>query len=235
MNDTWDWVRASPLFLLLLTLAAYRVGRELQDRTGGHSLAQPVVVAIGLVGAAITLLDIDYATYADGAFVITFLLGPATVALAVPLHRQARLLTGYVRPLLVAIVAGTLVSLVSAVLLVSVLGGDDLLARTLGPRTATTPVAIAVAETAGGVAPVAAVLAIAAGILGAVAGPTTLDLLRVREPRARGLAVGAVSHGIGTSRMLRESETEGALSGLSMGLSALGVSLLFPLVVAVLL
>lgn len=235
MSETWEWLVHSPLFVLLLTLAAYRLGREVRDLTGGHALAQPVLVAIIVVGGVITALDLDYADYRQGTEILVFWLGPATVALAIPLHRQAHRLRGFVVPMLVAIPMGAATSIASAVLLVRVLGGDDLLARTTAPKAATTPVAIALAESNGGIAALAAVLAILVGILGAIAGPAVLTLLGVRDHRARGLAQGAVSHGIGASRMLADHETEGAFAGLSMGLTALAMSLLLPALVALLL
>ncbi len=235
MTETWEWLRTSPLLMLVLTLGAYRIGREVQARTGGHALAQPVLVAIVLVAPVITLLDVDYVDYRAGAELIAFLLGPATVALAIPLHRQAHRLRGFLVPMAVAILLGAAVSISSAVLLVRALGADEVLARTTAPKAATTPVAIALAEAGGGIPALAAVLAILAGILGAVAGPAVLTLLRVRDHRARGLAQGAVSHGIGASRMLADDETEGAFAGLSMGLTALAMSLLLPLLLGVLL
>lgn len=234
MSETWDWLVHSPLFYVLLTLVAYRLGRELKERTGGHALAQPVLVAVAVVGVVITLLDVDYDEYRAGTELVAFWLGPATVALAVPLHRQAHRLRGFVVPMLVAIVIGALVSVTTAVLLVQALGGDDVLVRTVAPRSTTTPVAIALSTTIGGLPPLSAVLAVVAGILGAVAGPAVLDLLRVRDRRARGLALGAVSHGIGTSRALVEDETEGAFAGLSMGLTALATSILLPVLLALL-
>lgn len=118
MSETWAWASHSPVFFLLLTLVAYRIGREVRDRTGGHALAQPVLVAIVLVGVTLSVLDVDYADYADGTTLISFLLGPATVALAVPLHRQAHRLQGFVVPLLVAIPLGAVVSVSTAVVLV---------------------------------------------------------------------------------------------------------------------
>lgn len=235
MSEALDQLRTSPLTMLLLTLLAYQLGRVVQARTGGHALAQPVLVAILLVVPAITLLDVDYADYRSGAEPIAFLLGPATVALAIPLHRQAHRLRGLVTAMIVAVTLGAAVSITSAVLLVQALGGSELLARTTAPKAATAPVAIALAEGNGGIPALAAVLAILAGILGAVAGPRVLTLLRVRDRRARGLAQGAVSHGIGASRMLAEDETEGAFAGLSMGLTALAMSLLLPLLLALLL
>jgi putative effector of murein hydrolase len=228
-------VLESPVFLLLLTLAAYRLGRELRERTGGHALAQPALVAIITVALVITALDIDYVTYLDGTQLLVLLLGPATVALAVPLHRQLSRLRGFVLPLLVAIPVGVVVSVTTGVLLVRALGGGELLERTMAPKAATTPVSIALSESLGGIAPLTAVLAILIGIVGAVLGPAVLTLARVRERRARGLALGAVSHGIGTSRALAEDETEGAFAGLSMGLTALATSLALPVLAAFLL
>lgn len=228
-------VLESPVFLLLLTLAAYRLGREVRDRTGGHALAQPALVAIIVVAAAITALDIDYATYLDGTELLVFLLGPATVALAVPLHRQMARLRGFVAPLLVAVPLGAVVSAATGILLVRLCGGEELLERTMAPKAATTPVSIALSESLGGIPPLTAAFAILIGIVGAVIGPAVLTLARVRERRARGLALGAVSHGIGTSRALAENETEGAFAGLSMGLTALATSLVLPLVALLLL
>ena len=123
---------------------------------------------------------------------------------------------------------GAIVSVTTASLLVRAAGGGELLARTAAPKATTTPVAIALAERLDGIAPLAAVLAILAGILGAVVGPMVLDLLRIRDPRARGIALGSVSHGIGTGRLLHDDETQGAFSGLAMGLTALATSALLP-------
>ncbi len=224
----------TPLFAVVATLAAYRLGRELQRRTGGHALAQPVLVAIVVLVALLSLTGLDYATYLDGGALIGFWLGPATVALAVPLYRQVRGLRGMVLPMLVAIPVGAVVSIVTGLLVVRALGGSEELALTMAPKSATTPVAIAVSELAGGLPPLTAVFAIIAGIFGAVAGPWVMSRARITDRRARGLAMGASSHGVGTSRSLVEDETEGAFSGLSMGLSALAVSLLVPLVLLVL-
>ncbi|WP_181313082.1 LrgB family protein [Nocardioides campestrisoli] len=227
----WRELATSPLACVLVTLLGYRLGLWLRERTGGHPLAQPVLVAIVVAAAAITLADVDYATYADGAWLVSFWLGPATVALAVPLHRQVRRLHGMAGPMLVAIPLGALVSMLSAYGLVTLLGGGEELALTLAPKAATTPVSIALAEEVGGIPALTAVVTVLAGVLGAVAGPTVLTLARVRDRRARGLAIGASSHGIGTSRALHEDEVEGAFSGLSMGLTALVTSLLMPVLV----
>ena len=225
-----SWFLSHPLTWLVATLVAYRLGVWLRDRTG-HPVAQPVLVSVVLLVGTLLLLDVDYPTYVEGTTLVSFLLGPATVALAVPLHRQLGRLRGDALPLVAGLLVGVVVSVGSAMLLVRLLGGDDLLARTVAPKATTAPVAIALSRTIEGIAPLTAAIGITAGILGAVAAPTVLTWLRVREHRARGLATGAVSHGVGTSRMLQEDPVEGAFSGLAMGLTALVTSLLLPLLV----
>jgi putative effector of murein hydrolase len=137
-------------------------------------------------------------------------------------------------PILTGVVAGAVASIGSAVLVTRVAGGSRALELTMAPKAATTPVSIAVSDQIGGIPPLTAVLTILAGITGAAVGPWLLDRLRIRDPRARGLALGAASHGIGTSRALRESGVEGAFSALAMALTALATSVLVPLVLLLL-
>lgn len=234
MTAVLDFLRTSPVFWIFVTVLGYRVGLALRDRTGGHPLAQPVIVAVAIVIGMLSLLDVDYEGYMAGGSMIHLLLGPATVALAVPLYRQVHHLRAMLVPTLVAIPVGAAVSITSALLTVRLLGGGQQLERTLAAKSTTTPVAIAITEQVGGIPSLVAVLTIIVGMLGAVLGPAVLDRLHIRDPRARGLAVGAVSHGIGTSRCLHDDPAEGAFSGLSMGLTALATSLLVPLVIALL-
>jgi predicted murein hydrolase (TIGR00659 family) len=230
MSETLDWLRTSPLLGLFLTLLGYRLGLEVRRLSRDHALAQPVLIAIVFIAVALQVLDVDYTDYMQGAGIIGFFLGPATVALAVPLHRQAHHLGRMFVPMLIALPIGAVVSIATGVLAVRALGGDRVLELTMAPKAATTPVSLAVSGTIGGLPSLTAVLAIVVGIVGAVAAPKVLDLVRVRDRRARGLAIGAVSHGIGTSRALREDATEGAFSGLSMGITALLISALVPVV-----
>lgn len=234
LDQTWDWLHTSPLPWLLLTLAAYELGRRIRARTG-HPLAQPVLITLVIVCTAIKLTGTSYDDYSSATSLIAFFLGPATVALAIPLHRQTHRLRGFAVPMLLGLLAGVVVSTTSGILLVKALGGSEALARTMGPKATTTPVAIALADRFDGIPALAAVFAILVGTFGAVVGPTVLSLLRIRERRARGLALGAVSHGIGTSRALHEHPVEGAFAGLSMGLTALLTCLVLPVVVALLL
>ncbi|MBU1801629.1 MAG: LrgB family protein, partial [Actinobacteria bacterium] len=139
--------------MLTVTIGAYHLGCRLRERTGGHPVAQPVLVAIVVVAATVLALDVDYVDYRADTELIAFWLGPATVALAIPLHRQAARLRGLVAPMLVGITLGAIVSVTTAALLVRLAGGDDLLARTAAPKATTTPVAIGLAESLDAIAP----------------------------------------------------------------------------------
>lgn len=219
----------SVILWLFVTVAAYEFGRWLRVRTRSP-LAQPVAVAIVIVGTLLTVSGTTYDDYADATTLISFLLGPATVALAIPLYHQVARLKGMVVPVLIALTAGAVVSMVSGILLVRWLGGGDVLERTMAPKAVTTPVTIELTERLGGYPELSAAFAIVIGIVAAMVAPRVLTLLRIRDPRARGVAVGAVSHGIGTARMLEESQVEGAFSGLAMGLTAVVTCLMIPLV-----
>jgi predicted murein hydrolase (TIGR00659 family) len=234
-QEAWDAVRTSPVLAVALTLAAYRAGTWLRDRSGGSAWVNPVLVAIVLVGAALWALDVDYDTYMEGGSVIALLLGPATVALAWPLHLELALVRRAAGPLLSAVVIGSGVAVLVAVAVTRWLGGDEPLARSMAPKSTTTPVAIALSETVAGVPALTAVLTIVTGIVGAVAGPRLLTLLRVGDARVRGVAMGVSAHGIGTAQMLHEGRTAGAFSGLAMALAALASSVWVPLLVPLLL
>lgn len=232
-EEAWRWLLSSPLFGITLTLVAYRVARALWEAARRTPLLNPVLVAIVLTAATLLLLGVDYEDYMVGGQYIALLLGPATVALALPLYREATLVREAAVAILTGVVLGSLVSITVAYGVTQALTGDTDLALSMAPKSATTPVSIVLAETAGGVPALTAVFTILAGVLGAVVGPGLLSLLRLRDPRVRGLAIGAASHGIGTARALEEDETEGAFSALAMGLNALATALLLPLVLLI--
>lgn len=230
-GEAWGWLVASPVFGVTLTLVAYQLATMLWERTGKHALLNPVLVAIVLAGGTLLLLGVDYRDYMTGGQYIAFLLGPATVALALPLHYESRLVSQAALPILVSVLLGATVSISVAYGVALALGADEQIALSLAPKSATTPVSIALAESIGGVPALTAVFTIVAGVLGAVAGPAVLSLVGFRDLRVRGLAIGSASHGIGTSRALEDHPTEGAFSGLAMALNALATAVLLPAVV----
>ncbi|WP_101066844.1 LrgB family protein [Roseovarius salinarum] len=230
LQETWVYLSASPLFHLTLTLLAFQAATWVFEKGGRRPLLNPVLGAVILVVLVLLATGTDYATYFEGAQFVHFLLGPATVSLAVPLYRQWH----HVRQSAVAIGAsllcGSLTAILSAVGVGWALGGTEAILASLAPKSVTAPVAMAIAEQIGGLPSLTAVIVIVTGILGAMAGPYLLDLIGVRDWKARGLAIGTASHGIGTARALQVNETAGAFSGLAMGLNALATALLLPIV-----
>ena len=209
------------------TVAAYGVALRARGRTSSP-LANPTLVAILLVGAGLGLSGLDYERYADATTPISFLLGPAVVALAVPLHQERETLLAHVRALLGGAVLGAAAAMLLGYAASRALGLNDDFALALTTRSATSPIAIAIADELEGAQALSAVLSITSGICGATFGPAVLDRLGVTVPEARGLAVGISAHGIGTARMLGESRTAGAGSSVGMGLGGLAVALVVP-------
>jgi len=235
LHELWRVLTDSPVFGVGLTLGAFLLANRIATWVHGHPLANPVFLSILLTCLGLALTGVDYQTYMTGGEMIGFLLAPATVALAVPLHREAQRMRGSLIAVLASVVAGATAAVVTGYLVVHVLGGSAAAALSMAPKTATTPVSIAVSEKIGGEPALSAVLTILAGILGAMALGPVLTAARVHDPRVRGLAMGVVSHGIGTSAMLQPEPRAAAYSALAMAITAPVVALLSPLLVAALL
>lgn len=229
LQDVWVYLAESPLLHLTLTLVAYQTGHWLYEKSGKQPLLNPVLFAVVVIVCLLILSDTEYSTYFEGAQFVHFLLGPATVALAIPLYRQFDRVRRSTLALLVSLTTGSIAAAFSAVFLVKLFGGDLVSVISIAPKSVTAPVAMGITEKLGGLPSLTAVLVILTGILGAVVGPWVLDLVRVRDLRARGFAMGLASHGIGTARALQVNELAGAFSGLAMGLNALATAILLPL------
>lgn len=192
-------------------------------------ILNPVLVSILVVIALLWAVGVDYPTYDRGGRLLTFLLGPAVVALGLPLHEQTPELLRRGRAITVSLLAGSVVGVLSATLLAIACGASPEVVRSLAPRSVTTPIAIGIAQRLGGLPSLAAVMVIATGVLGAVVGPPLLRLLGVRTPAAFGLAMGAAAHGIGTARAAEEGMAEAASGGLAIGLMGVATAVLAPL------
>jgi predicted murein hydrolase (TIGR00659 family) len=223
-----DALWATPLPGVLLTLVVYQAARALQQRGRNHPLLNPVALSSAAIIALLTLSGTSYSRYAASARVLLWLLGPATVALAVPLSRELPRLAKLAWPVLVAVCAGAVTSVGSAVLLARFTGADAAVVRALAPKSATTPIALGIAEKIGGAPELTAALVVSSGVLGAVLGPWVLGALGVQSPLVRGVATGTAAHGIGTASLYRRSPEAAAYSGLAMGLSGLVTALVTP-------
>lgn len=228
----WSYLTQGPLLWLTLTLAAYLVGDAISRLTRRAPLANPVLIAVALIGIVLGMTGTDYGQYFEGAQFVHFMLGPATVCLAVPLHANLRRVRQAALPMLAALVAGSLTAVTLALATGWLLGLDPVVLASLAPKSATAPVAIGIAERIGGAPTLTAVLVLATGIAGAVIATPLLNAMGVRDWRARGFATGVAAHGIGTARALQVNETAGAFAGIGMGLNAVLTALIAPTVLA---
>ncbi|WP_413186749.1 LrgB family protein [Paraburkholderia sacchari] len=235
LDAIWVYLAASPLLGLTVTLVAYLIALNIYARAKHNPLANPVLIAVAIVVVALKITDTPHRTYFEGAQFVHVLLGPATVALALPLYRHWDKLKRGALPLLGGLVAGSLTAIVSAVGIAKLFGASHQTLASLAPKSVTTPIAMAVAEKVGGIPLLTAVLVISTGVFGAVSARWILDVVRVREPEVRGFAIGVASHGIGTARAFQVGEEMGAFSGLGMGLNGLFTAFIVPVLLPVLL
>ncbi|MEH6834781.1 MULTISPECIES: LrgB family protein [Falsihalocynthiibacter] len=229
LQETWVYLNASPLFHLTLTLVAFQLASWMFEKGGRNPLLNPVLGAVILVVSVLYISGTDYGTYFEGAQFVHFLLGPATVSLAIPLYRHWHKVRRSALAIGVSLLTGSLVAILTSVGTAWAFGGSEVLLASIAPKSATAPVAMAISQELGGLPSLTAVMVIVSGILGAMFGPMLLNLIGVKDWSARGLAIGTASHGIGTARALQVNETAGAFSGLAMGLNAVATALLVPI------
>jgi predicted murein hydrolase (TIGR00659 family) len=227
--EIWVYLSGSPLFALILTLTAYQIGSFLYQKTDKYPLANPVAISVILVAVVLYLVDMPYQKYFEGAQFVHFLLGTATVSLAVPIYRGIAVLKTRLIPLMIALLCGGIVSIVSAVSIATLMGADSAIIGAFYPKSVTAPIAMGVAERLGVSPTLTAVFAVVTGILGAMLGSGILNLLGMKAWWQRGFAMGVAAHGIGTSRAFAVHPEAGTYASLAMGLHGIAGALLIPL------
>ena len=235
LTAIWVYLAQQPLLWLAVTVSVFWVARWLYLRSGGLALLHPVLVSVAIIVGLLLATGTRYGQYFDGAQFIHFLLGPATVALAVPLIEQVHTLRRHWMPITVALLVGSLVGIFSTIILCWLVGVDGKMMLSLLPRSITTPIAMGVSDEIGGSAELTVVFVVITGVLGAAFGMQLLRLTGLRDPLVKGFALGVTSHGIGTARAFEHSEQAGAFAGLAMGLNGALTAALIPVVVWVLL
>lgn len=230
INELWVYLSASPLLGLTITLLAYQGAFWIYRRSGNHPLANPVLIAVSVLVCFLLSTGTGYETYFAGAQFVHFLLGPATVALAIPLYTQLKRVKAMWLPVLVGLLVGSLSAALSAVAIGRLFGASLPSQLSLAPKSVTTPIAMGIAERIGGIPSLTAVLVIVTGIIGAVAARYVFDAVRLHDPAIRGFAIGIASHGIGTARAFQVNEQSGAFAALAMGLNGALTALLVPLI-----
>lgn len=230
MLTLWTYLQSSPLLHLTLTLVVFSVGVKIYQTLKLNPLANPVLFSIVVIVLFLQFTDVSYETYFEGAQFVHFLLGPATVALAIPLYRQLDYVKKSAKAIVVGLLCGSVTSTSVAVACAYFLGASVESVISIGPKSVTTPVAMGITEQLGGLPSLTAVLVILTGIVGAIVGPIIFDLLKIKDWSARGIAMGTACHGIGTASIMLDSEKGGAFSGLAMGLNAVVTAIVLPLI-----
>ena len=230
----WVFLSESPLLWLSVTLCVYALALHVYRAAGSNPFLLPVLTAVSVIVLILLATDTPYETYFEGAQFIHFLVGPATVALAIPLYSQTRKLKEHWKPILAALLIGTVVAMFSTALIAWALGGSSEMIISLIPKTATMPIAMALVDHFGGQPSLSAVSVAITGIVGTIMAGPILRLLGVYHPIARGFSMGLSAHAIGTARSLHIHETAGAFAALGMGLTGVTTAILMPITMATL-
>jgi predicted murein hydrolase (TIGR00659 family) len=231
----WVYLSQSPLLWLTVTLLVYAIVDAFSLWTHRHPFANPVLHAMWIIGLFLKLTNTSYSAYFGGAQFVHFLLGPATVALAVPLYENRKVVASAILPMLVALAAGSVTAVASVVLLAEAFGLPREVVLAMAPKSVTAGVAMGISESLHADPSLTAVAVILTGILGAITVTPLMNWMGIKDFRARGFAVGIAAHGIGTARAFQVDAVAGVFAGIAMSLNALVTSLLVPLAVTFLL
>ncbi len=211
---------ASPFFGVCLSVLTYETGVWIQRRTRSAA-ANPLLIAVVLSILTLVIGRIPLESYRNGGDIISTFLGPATAVLAISIYSRLDLLKKYFFPILMGTLVGSLVSVASAYFLCKAFGLDDILTKSMLPKSVTTPFAMAISESIGGIPAVTVAAVVLTGILGNVLAPLLIRLFRVKNPIAAGVAIGTASHAVGTSKAIEIGETEGAMSGIAIAMAGI--------------
>lgn len=216
---------SSSTLWLAVSIGCYALGAKIQRKTGS-ALCNPLLLSSVMVGVLLVATGTSYQTYENAGQLISFFLTPATVALAVPIYRKLDVLKKNLAPILAGALVGSLTSIASVLLFSRLFGLSGQTTRSLVPKSVTTPIAVALSDMMDGLAPVTAIAVVFTGIVGAILLPTFLKCIGVRNPVQMGLSIGTAAHAVGTSRAIELGETEGAMSGLAIGVAGLLTAIL---------
>jgi predicted murein hydrolase (TIGR00659 family) len=224
----WVYLSTTPLLGLTLTLVAYQIGLVMALRARSHPFMNPVLIAILIVAVTLEVTGTSYKVYFEGAQFVHFMLGTATVALAVPFYERISALKKTWKALAAGLIAGSVCASITAFALAKYLGASQSTLLSLLPKSVTAPIAMGISEAVGGIPTLSAVFCILTGIIGAASGKVIFDTMGIKNMSVRGFALGAQAHGIGTARAYFVSEEAGAFAGLAMGLHGLIAAILMP-------
>lgn len=229
VTQIWSYLSQEPLLWLTMTLIAYAIGDWCFRKADRQSWANPVLIAMLLLGTTLWMTGTDYKTYFEGAQFVHFMLGPATVCLGLPLYENLGRVRKAALPLVAALLAGSLTAILSVLAIARFFGLGPVMMASLAPKSTTAPVAIGISERLGGDPTITAALVILTGIIGAIVVTPMMNAMGIRDWRARGFSVGVAAHGIGTARAFQVNQTAGAFASMGMGMNAVLTAIIAPL------
>lgn len=224
---------SNPIFLLAVTFVSY-IGAQALQRRLGIKLLNPILVSIIAIILFLNCAHIDYATYSNGGKYVDFWLKPAVVALGLQLYRQLSTIRKQILPLLISEIAGCIAGVISVVVMAKLLGASHEIIMSLAPKAVTTPIAMEISATVGGIPALTAAVVVCTGIFGGMAGFRIIKLSRIKSPIAQGLSMGTAAHAVGTSAAMERGERYGAFSSLGLTVNGLLTALLTPLILGLL-
>ncbi|PCI55788.1 MAG: murein hydrolase effector protein LrgB [Methylophilaceae bacterium] len=230
ISEIWVYLSGDPLFALVLTLATYQIGYTLYVKSNRNPILNPAAISILLVSVVITLFDMPYEKYFEGAQFVHFLLGTATVALAVPIYRGFKSLRGKVIAIFIALSAGSAASIASAVLISKYMNAGENIVGSMYAKSVTAPIAMGIAERIQVSPTLTAVFTVITGILGAILAPYILNALNIQPWWIRGTAIGVGAHGLGITRAFSVNEEAGTFASMAMGLNGVLSAIVLPFV-----
>ncbi|MDP8567823.1 LrgB family protein [Methylophilus aquaticus] len=230
ISEVWVYLSGDPLFALIITLATYQFGYLLYVRAKRHPLVNPVAISVILTCVIIDLLEMPYEKYFEGAQFVHFLLGTATVALAIPIYNGFKRMQGKILHIWVALTAGSTVSIVSAVVIAKLMGAGDNIVGSMYAKSVTAPIAMGIAERLNVSPTLTVVFTVITGMLGAILAPYIMNALKIHQWWIRGTAIGVGAHGLGITRAFSVNEEAGIYASMAMGLNGVISAIGLPIV-----
>lgn len=224
MND----IISSPVFGVLISLITYEIGVLIKQKLK-LSIFNPLLIAIIILIVFLMKFNIKYEDYNNGGQVISFFLAPATIALALPLYKKFSLFKANALPILAGILCGSASGILSVIVFAKMFNLSGQLAKSLIPKSITTPIGMALSNQLGGLPAITVVAIIITGIIGSIIGPFLYKILKINDKVALGIAMGSASHAVGTAKAMEIGETEGAMSGLTIAISGIVTVLIAPI------
>ncbi|WP_442766060.1 LrgB family protein [Sulfurospirillum cavolei] len=225
------YITSTPLTWIIVTMSAYKVGILIYEKTGKHALLQPIVIAYVIMLPILIIAHIPYKQYFESVSILHFFLGPATVALALPLYKNLKLIHAYLLPIFITLFVGGIFTILSAVGILWLLGASKITMLSMTTKSVTAPITLITAHDIGANASLAIGFVVITGLLGALFGTFIFKLLRIKHDAAKGFALGLISHAVGTARAFEISENAAAFSALAMGLVGVFIAVFLPIVI----